>query len=538
MLNQNFRPSFLHEALKEYLDTIDLIQEEILGPQKHSLINDRKRLGHIHHALNISEYKKSDFRFELLSRAPDELLIQFLNEVGLLHGEKIDESKRFELISKASKLSWKDNKETRAFVKIFGYEESLIPLQTESPPQVETVQVYGAPLKTLFEYQSKIFYQSVDLVENEWMRFIIQMPTGAGKTRTAMELVAHFLNTGIASGKERRVMWLSDKMELSEQAIESFTHTWPHLGKKAAKVYRLWGGSTIDTFESNSFIVAGYDKLNFLLKNKNKLPFPDLIVCDEAHNSISPTYKETIETLADNGARVVGLTATPIRAINSIENQELREFFNDRIIDIDVDENAIQYLQKKGYLSHCIDEVIDSNTNFGIPKDIMRLASKERDLGTRFLEKIANNNERNLAIARLLKKLGDEGIKVLYFAPRIKQSKLMCALLISFGFSAAHIDGTTPKEYRRDVIKKFSDGIIRIVCNCDVFTTGFDDPKIDAIVIGRPTKSIVLHQQMIGRGMRGPKMGGTPIFRLYRINDNLPEIALADQYFVEEWGKS
>jgi len=538
MLNQNFRPSILYEALKDYVDTIDLIQEEILGAQKHSLINDKKRLGMIHHALNISEYKKSEFRFELLSRAPDELLITFLNEVGLLHGEKIDESKRFELISKASKLSWRDNKETRSFVKIFGYDESLIPLQTESPPEVETIQVYDSSLKTLFEYQSKIFYQSMDLVENDWMRFIIQMPTGAGKTRTAMEIVSHFLNTGISSGNERQVIWLSDKMELSEQAIESFTHTWPHLGKKAAKVYRLWGESKLDTFESNSFIVAGYDKLNFLLKNKNKLPTPDLIVCDEAHNTIAPTYREVIETLAENGARVIGLTATPIRAIDSIENHELIDFFNDRIVDIDVDENAIHYLQKKGYLSHCIDEVIDSNANFDIPKNIMRLASKERDLGPKFLETIANNNERNLAIAKLLKKLGDENIKVLYFAPRIKQSKLMCALLISFGFSAAHIDGTTPTEYRRDVIKKFRDGVIKIVCNCDVFTTGFDDPQIDAIVIGRPTKSIVLHQQMIGRGMRGPKMGGTPIFRLYRINDNLPEIALADQYFVEEWGKS
>ena len=49
----------------------------------------------------------------------------------------------------------------------------------------------------------------------------------------------------------------------------------------------------------------------------------------------------------------------------------------------------------------------------------------------------------------------------------------------------------------------------RFFCNCDLFTTGFDDPKIEVIMIGRPTKSIVLHQQMIGRGMRGPKMGGT-----------------------------
>ena len=74
-----------------------------------------------------------------------------------------------------------------------------------------------------------------------------------------------------------------------------------------------------------------------------------------------------------------------------------------------------------------------------------------------------------------------------------------------------------------------------IICNCDLFTTGFDDPLIEVIMIGRPTKSIVLHQQMIGRGMRGPKMGGTREFDLYRINDDLPSIDLADNQMGEFW---
>ena len=54
-------------------------------------------------------------------------------------------------------------------------------------------------------------------------------------------------------------------------------------------------------------------------------------------------------------------------------------------------------------------------------------------------------------------------------------------------------------------------------------------------MIGRPTKSIVLHQQMIGRGMRGLKMGGTKEFDLYRINDQLPSIDLADNSFSDFW---
>ena len=54
-------------------------------------------------------------------------------------------------------------------------------------------------------------------------------------------------------------------------------------------------------------------------------------------------------------------------------------------------------------------------------------------------------------------------------------------------------------------------------------------------MLGRPTQSIVLHQQMIGRGMRGPKMNGTDIFDLYRMNDSLPSITVADRYFTDIW---
>ena len=90
-------------------------------------------------------------------------------------------------------------------------------------------------------------------------------------------------------------------------------------------------------------------------------------------------------------------------------------------------------------------------------------------------------------------------------------------------------------DYRRDCIKKFKNGEIDIICNCDVFTTGFDEPKIECIFIGRPTKSIVLHQQMIGRGMRGPKMNGTIEFDLYRLKNELPSIDLADGYFRDFW---
>lgn len=535
MLNQDLQVSFLQKSLGNYVDTIDLILQDILGVQKHPLINNKKILGLIHHALNISNYKKSDFRYKLLFHAPDEPLKDYFQSLGW--GEKgiSDPRTRLKLINKASRLKWTNNEETKSFVKIFGYEDNLVPLSTKPPHSIETIETYGVALKTLWEYQSRIFYQGIDLVERKYTRFIIQMPTGAGKTRTAMETICHFLNNGIDQREERRVIWLADKEELCEQAVESFTHVWPHIGKAKAKIYRFWGSSKISNFESNSFIVATYGKINNLLKNGGDIPKPDLIICDEAHNAIAQTYKSNIEKLAENGARIIGLTATPVRGIETEENNELKEFFDNKILDIQIDENVIEYLQRKGFLSFCIAETIDTHIKFRIPSNIWRLMSVERDLPPTFLQQLSQNNERNLVIARLLKKLGEEGSKVLYFAPTVEQSKLMCGVLITLGYNAAHIDGTTPKEYRRDIIEKFKLGKIKFVCNFNVFTTGFDDPEIDTIVIGRPTKSIVLHQQMIGRGMRGPKMRGTTTFKLYRIKDELPGIELADQYFKEVW---
>ena len=107
--------------------------------------------------------------------------------------------------------------------------------------------------------------------------------------------------------------------------------------------------------------------------------------------------------------------------------------------------------------------------------------------------------------------------------------------MILNGINAVHIDGTTPHEYRRDCIKKFKSGDIDMICNASVFTTGFDEPKIEVVVIGRPTKSIVLNQQMIGRGMRGPKMGGTLEFDLYTIADELPGIDTAHNVMSDSW---
>lgn len=578
MLNERLRPIDLVDDLNsfgngkfqgKFLDAIDIITDSMSyesgkGFKEIQLRQNRKMLGKLHHIFHIGDYKKSNFREALLRRAEVPDLITYLKQVKEIPEttNKLSDSEIQSLCKKVSKLTWGNNLVTRSFVNIFGYEENLIPSMKETNESVETItasklnpktekitlDLYSKyPFRQLYDYQSRLFFEANELVDIKFGRFIIQMPTGAGKTRLAMEIISHFLNRGIREEKEKQVIWLADSEELLEQAIESFKDVFPHLAEKDTKLYRLWGDYHSDTFEKNSIIMASYQTLvGFLKKNPDAIN-PDLIVCDEAHNVIADTYKPTIEKLTNNGSGVIGLTATPVRSMKGKENNELKEFFHwdpnsprtsflDIIIDEDRYDNTIDFLQKNGYLSYVNKHDIDSdNLESSIPIEIFRLASKSRELPRKFLEIIAEDNDRNRKIATKLIEIGKQKKRTLYFGTNRYQAQLICAIMLLSGINAVYLDGTSPRSYRNDCIKKFKNGEIDIICNCDLFTTGFDDPKIEVIMIGRPTKSIVLHQQMIGRGMRGPKMGGTKEFDLYRVNDKLPSIDLADNYFGDFW---
>jgi superfamily II DNA or RNA helicase len=88
------------------------------------------------------------------------------------------------------------------------------------------------------------------------------------------------------------------------------------------------------------------------------------------------------------------------------------------------------------------------------------------------------------------------------------------------------------------VIDDFKTGTVDVLTNYGVLSTGFDVPKVDVIFIVRPTASIVLYSQMIGRGLRGPAIGGTPYCRIVDVKDNIEGYEDADavyEYFEEYW---
>ncbi|MEZ4815057.1 MAG: helicase-related protein [Bdellovibrionota bacterium] len=131
----------------------------------------------------------------------------------------------------------------------------------------------------------------------------------------------------------------------------------------------------------------------------------------------------------------------------------------------------------------------------------------------------------------------DPNATVIYFGPSVEDSKQVASLLLMFGKSACHISAETSRGRREQVIREFKEGKVRVICNCELLTTGFDAPRISHVVIGRPTTSPVLYSQMVGRGIRGKKFGGTDVCEITLIKDNFKRSGIATEEIWEMVGE-
>jgi len=137
---------------------------------------------------------------------------------------------------------------------------------------------------------------------------------------------------------------------------------------------------------------------------------------------------------------------------------------------------------------------------------------------------LANRKDRNLkilsAIDYYLRKCGRKKILV-FGCNRDHARNLSIILRAKYNIKAEYVDSEVTAKQRVERINQFKKGEIEVLCNVDILTTGFDVPDVDCVLIARPAKSTVLYTQMIGRGLRGKKMGGTPDVWLIDMNDQV-----------------
>lgn len=188
---------------------------------------------------------------------------------------------------------------------------------------------------------------------------------------------------------------------------------------------------------------------------------------------------------------------------------------------LEIQKQLYQKLIKRKILCDVYHKILKSKS---IQLDLKGTKHLEKfgEFGKGTLKQIGENTERNLMILNEISQLKKSGKKkILFFGCSVEHSRNIAKFLkIFYEIKVRYVDSKMDLDSRVDAIEQFRNGNLDVLCNFDVLSAGFDAPKIDCVFIGRPIKSTLLYTQMIGRGMRGTKSGGTEDVILVDIDDN------------------
>ena len=356
-------------------------------------------------------------------------------------------------------------------------------------------------------------------------RVLLHMPTGSGKTRTVMRVVADiFLNN-----RDALVIWLAYSEELCEQAIEEFKEAWKYAGNSEIPIYRFFGSHNTGLleFSKRGLIVAGLSKMYNAAKNDVLFlsTLADrvlLVIIDEAHQAIAETYRFILEELVEkHNRKLLGLSATPGRTWSDRkEDMELSHFFQQTKVTLDVGMHPIEFLIKEEFIARVnMDPISHDGRLTDEDKDKIE---KSFDIPESVLNKLAKDTRRNIRIISKLEELISRGHKrLIVFAASINHARDISTILSARGHRSFYVDANTPRTIRDRKIAEYKENTEKpmIICNFGVLTAGFDAPRTTAVLIARPTKSLVLYSQMVGRAIRGPRVGGSKECTVITVTD-------------------
>lgn len=426
----------------------------------------------------------------------------------------------------------------RSFVKQLGLPAPLAGNPPEIAPDREDVEAYPEP-GTLHDYQKSIGDGMVEVLRGKTApkrRAIVWLPTGTGKTRVTVETL--LMNCRLEAPRNC-ILWVANREELCEQAIEAFRQIWTvrgydtpsadHGGVPTLRFHRMFGGREWqDPSAIPTILVAGIQTLVSRLKQdeENEEFLAVLgrrcaaIVFDEAHHVVAPGYSKVMTALGltrsynylgDNQATappLFGLTATPSRS-GEDETKRLSRRFGGRLLEPEEPFLRIEEFANHGFLARPVHEIVETGARIQLTKKDLGHIETFHTLPGKALEKLGANEERTARILADLEPRLARLRSVLVFACSVQHARIMAEALVRRGHPAAVLHGETPRAVRWQLIRQFRMGRIQVLVNCELLTTGFDAPNVDAIVLARPVESRVLYAQMVGRGLRGPRNGGT-----------------------------
>lgn len=221
-----------------------------------------------------------------------------------------------------------------------------------------------------------------------------------------------------------------------------------------------------------------------VVRRLEKTSEPALIIIDESHHVLANSYKKIINHFSN--AKVVGFTATPVR-INGGGLGDINDMLIEKVNVKWLIEN--QFLAPYKYFAP---EIVQTET-----LNVKRTGEFDMtSLDDQFNKRMIWGD-----VIKHYQKLAD-GEQAILYASSIYQSEKMAASFNAVGISSAHIDGKTPKLIRDDIIKRFREGEIKVLCNLDLIGEGFDVPDCSTVIMLRPTQSLSLYIQQSMRGMR------------------------------------
>lgn len=288
-------------------------------------------------------------------------------------------------------------------------------------------------------------------------------PTGSGKTFVAGHIISGALQ------RNKRVLYTTHLREIIFDVSERLHHA----------------GIT------HKFILAGMEKkvlpdvalASIQTLTRREAERFDLIIIDEAHHAVSRSYRSVLAM--HGGAKILGMTATPIRA----DGCGLGGIFQEMVIGV-----KPSVLREAGV-------IVPARILCPSKPDLSKVRVRRGDYDEGDLEKAVDQPK---LVGDIVEQWEKNSIdrQTIVFASSCKHANHICESFVHAGHAAEYIDGDTPHRERKLIFARMRSGETRLLVNVGIATEGVDLPSVGAIVLARPTKSLSLFIQMAGRGLR------------------------------------
>ena len=318
---------------------------------------------------------------------------------------------------------------------------------------------------------------ALDAVLAKWRggvgRQLVSLPTGAGKTVLAAHLIP-------ASGLTRTVMMVH-RDELVSQSVRVLSDVNPalHIGVVKADRDDVFAPVVVASAQT----IAREKRLTRLQRAIGNAGL--LFISDEAHHDAAPTRRNIIATLAP--ALLVGLTATAKRG----DGLGLDGVYQEVAFHLPMLE-----LMALGRLSPLKGLRVETGA------DLDAVATRGGEFVSSQLEATVNTRERNRAIVESWQRHAADRKRTVAFCVDVAHATDLRDAFREAGIAAETVLGETPPEERARIFRAFHDGELPVLTNCMVLTEGYDEPRIDCVLMCRPTKSQGLYIQCVGRAAR------------------------------------